>query len=471
MKKILIILSLFLISCNTQQEKSDIVKIEGNVLSGQVKEVNFKYLQDNPIVNNLKTWTAKVDSLSHFSIEIPLKKIAIGRIQTDKYNHEICLMPGDDINITIDGDSINYTGKRAEKNNFLYNIEKDKIIDNQLFIKAARGRMPIKTFCENKKKERDCVLSYLKKYENPLDTTFLKLYKINTQILYENNIMYYTSTMKRMSDTISFPQEYKSIYNININDKYLISNEYLRNIESKISYRTKEIKLQTPEKKRSDIYNSLVNDSLSGKTKEYLLCKDVLSDLAFNIYDTVAIKRLKSVMSEDLVKETFNEKMAKYNEKQALLNKPFNKEFSQTQLTDTSGNELTFGELMTKFKGEVVFVDFWQLGCGGCMMAMPYSIKLKAKLKDVPVEFVYLYTGNFDEKILPPIYKITSTKKNQYSLKKGFENSIYNYMNIYWIPCYMIFDKEGNLINFRADHPSKQGNKKLEKQLRELAEK
>ena len=45
-------------------------------------------------------------------------------------------------------------------------------------------------------------------------------------------------------------------------------------------------------------------------------------------------------------------------------------------------------------------------------------------------------------------------------------------MEINWVPCYMIFDKEGKLVDFNADRPSSAVAKmetKLEKTLRDLA--
>ena len=47
------------------------------------------------------------------------------------------------------------------------------------------------------------------------------------------------------------------------------------------------------------------------------------------------------------------------------------------------------------------------------------------------------------------------------------------YMEMYYVPSYMIFDKQGNLIDFMADRPNipKIGESKLEKTLKGLAEK
>ncbi|MCG8477033.1 MAG: hypothetical protein MI784_16320 [Cytophagales bacterium] len=68
---------------------------------------------------------------------------------------------------------------------------------------------------------------------------------------------------------------------------------------------------------------------------------------------------------------------------------------------------------------------------------------------------------------------MTRTRNNLYMFDKGFGASMLAFMGIYGVPRYMIFDKEGRLVDYNADRPDRrveQKNSPLENRLRKLAE-
>jgi len=127
MKNFILFLTAFfilsVISCKKSQHLN-YATIKGEVLSGDVKEVTFQWIVDNPISGKGETYTAQVDSNSTFTIQIPIERIATGRIGYSDYYHNIYLMQGDNIFASLNGDTIKYTGKGAEKNNLEYESEK-----------------------------------------------------------------------------------------------------------------------------------------------------------------------------------------------------------------------------------------------------------------------------------------------------------------------------------------------------------
>ncbi len=215
-------------------------------------------------------------------------------------------------------------------------------------------------------------------------------------------------------------------------------------------------------------------DSLTGKTREYVLTKWIVTEFSRDNYDSVAINRFKEIEKGALAQNTFNSALNKFNEKQSLIGQPLHQEFSNTILKDTAGVNLSFGQMMEKFKGKVVYIDFWGMGCGPCRAAMPYSKKLNEKLAGEPIEFVYASVEEIRNNNWEKVFEATFTDKNHYVLKNGFNSRLHKFMEINWVPCYMIFNKEGKLIDFNADRPSRMIERfetELEKTLKELASK
>jgi hypothetical protein len=103
---------------------------------------------------------------------------------------------------------------------------------------------------------------------------------------------------------------------------------------------------------------------------------------------------------------------------------------------------------------------------------MKYSKILKNKLEKLPIEFVYISTINYKNDQWERLKKITHSSKNNFLLKDEKKAKLLTTFDISFTPCYMIFDKKGNLINFNADRPTKEvetEETELEKTLRHLA--
>jgi thiol-disulfide isomerase/thioredoxin len=164
----------------------------------------------------------------------------------------------------------------------------------------------------------------------------------------------------------------------------------------------------------------------------------------------------------------------KLNEKQKVLKgitPP--SEFTDTMVKDTCENELTFGEILSRYRGKVIYLDIWDITCGPCKIAMQYSQILKSKLQDCDVEFVYLSVFPIKDN-LKKIFTLTGTNKNHFVLGKSVKSKLLTYLEVDWIPIYMIFDKEGKIYSINEERPTadvESGMSKLEKTIRELGSK
>jgi len=112
-----------------------------------------------------------------------------------------------------------------------------------------------------------------------------------------------------------------------------------------------------------------------------------------------------------------------------------------------------FNEVMSEFKGKVVYVDFWASWCGPCIGQMPYSEKLHEKYKDKEVAFLYI---SLDRNANAWKKGIKKYKINGYHWKPDQKqiNEIMKKFKVRTIPRYMLVSKKGEVLNDDFLRPS-----------------
>ncbi|UII25016.1 redoxin family protein [Fulvivirga maritima] len=120
----------------------------------------------------------------------------------------------------------------------------------------------------------------------------------------------------------------------------------------------------------------------------------------------------------------------------------------QMQLTTTAGAKITFEEIIKKHEGKKVFLDFWASWCKDCLAGMPDLKELMGKTDD-NVEYVFLSLDREEDKWLAALDKYELVG-DHYWLNQGWKNELTNYINLDWIPRYVILDEEGNVIMPKA---------------------
>ena len=128
---------------------------------------------------------------------------------------------------------------------------------------------------------------------------------------------------------------------------------------------------------------------------------------------------------------------------------------SQLLLHDLNGYKTDFKALMEKYKGKVVYVDFWASWCAPCLAQMPYAAKLRQKYADQDVVFLYFALNDQEE-----AWHESSIEEGLSNLPTNFfiENSktcdLLKELNVSTIPRYLLFNRQGELSNANAPRPS-----------------
>ena len=114
--------------------------------------------------------------------------------------------------------------------------------------------------------------------------------------------------------------------------------------------------------------------------------------------------------------------------------------------------EKLFQAMMEKYKGKVVYIDFWATWCGPCMYEMPHSKNLKNELKGKDVVFVYITDESSPLKKWSN--KISEIKGEHFRLNTEEWEYLGNKFNVQGIPRYMLVDKKGQIVADDATRPS-----------------
>ena len=122
-------------------------------------------------------------------------------------------------------------------------------------------------------------------------------------------------------------------------------------------------------------------------------------------------------------------------------------------LVSTTQEILTYNELIAKHQGKLVYVDFWASWCRPCLKEIPLLMAIEKEYADKEIVFIRISKDKentawirFCEK-----YEIA---ENSYLVKNLYNSRQLESMQIDYIPHYLLYDQNGELIQGYAPRPS-----------------
>ncbi|MDO3695238.1 redoxin family protein [Wenyingzhuangia sp. chi5] len=103
-----------------------------------------------------------------------------------------------------------------------------------------------------------------------------------------------------------------------------------------------------------------------------------------------------------------------------------------------------FEAITSKYKGKVIFVDFWATWCGPCRSGIKRMKQLKEDYKDKDVAFVYITSPSSPKTTYNNM--IPSIKGEHYRVSKDEWNYLGDKFNISGIPHYLLVNKKGEVV-------------------------
>ncbi len=124
-----------------------------------------------------------------------------------------------------------------------------------------------------------------------------------------------------------------------------------------------------------------------------------------------------------------------------------NKKKTGYTLNDTPKTEADkiFETIMQKYRGKVIYVDFWATWCGPCRSGIEKIKPLKEEMDSAKVAFVYI--TNESSPLETWKNMIPDIKGEHYRLKQDEWNYLSSKFNLTGIPHYVLVGQDGNVIN------------------------
>jgi len=467
------------------QIKYEKATLSGKIIGKSPGDGGFKSIVlsfSNPVTSDRTNCEIPIKNDGTFTVSIPIQCISIGFASSDFYEGIICLIPGEETKLEITYDSnqkkhvelINRLGITADDAMNIMEVitlvlshqtdKVDEVVTPELFSQLAMKSLQDKLkIIEASTKLSDAAKQIT---NSELRTWYILQVLLNyVETMYKIYMDQHKNDagLKEFKAQIPDKSYYSFLKYFNFNDpSYLSSSSYSKIFESLLNNEIMAI----------PAIGEMSVDAWLIKVKE-ILKDDIGSDTGI-FYDLLVSNAYAKQLNEmgpfsDIQKQniksyfvnkSFTDILIDENEKVMQLAAKSNKE--RIFKIDRSSDNV-MDSIISKYKGKVVFVDFWATWCAPCLAAMRISESVKSEFENKEVVFVYMTDPSSPRKAWEQKISVIGGE-HYYVTNKEWDNLNKTY-GFSGIPHYLIFDKSGIL---KHNYHTFMGNENMKKWIGEL---
>lgn len=357
-------------------------------------------------------------------------------------------------------DSLSIQGKHAQYYLFFYKLLKTrttppnwpKYSSDSLWLDYSRELQ------DRRKQEMDFLDKYARQYFITKKFYLIAFSEIKFQYIINSLLPNYGLGFDKNNSTKIPDKFYNNFSDEEFSDN-ILSNTFITALDLYNKYLTDKITDHKFNRYSSEYLSALfkmAGNIFHGVTKKVLLLRII------NEYQIIGIEAYLPVYTDICEKirkwypypQTLNFVDSLYN-LVIVLNKTFPDKIKHTLLTNLTGEQTTFGDIIDKYRGKVIYADFWATWCIPCIHEMANSILMQNRFKYKDVVFVFFSLD--DKGSMTHLIKVSSKLRiteNQYLVNRGFDSELSNFINVGAIPAHFIVDKYGNLVTKSAPGPN-----------------
>ena len=130
----------------------------------------------------------------------------------------------------------------------------------------------------------------------------------------------------------------------------------------------------------------------------------------------------------------------------------FSEEVLESILIDKNGNEVSFREALDKHQEREIVIYFWASWCKDCLVGFPELKKLQAKNKETVFINISLDRSIESWAVALEKYKL---RGDHYYNVDGLEGELSDFVDLDWIPRYIVLNSEGEIQQFDINESEK----------------
>jgi len=136
----------------------------------------------------------------------------------------------------------------------------------------------------------------------------------------------------------------------------------------------------------------------------------------------------------------------------------FSEEALNDKVYDLANKEFSFEQVLNQHKEKKILIDIWASWCRDCIVGMPKVKQLQKEFPEVVYLFLSVDTKQGSWKRGIQRYNIQG---KHYNLPQGTKKgALVDFLNVSWIPRYVVVDENGKISMFKATDASDKSIKK-----------